>query len=95
MERFSRITNVGLCSQITNTGVNGVKWVFPSSRDRLTLAMYQILHSGFHYRRAETYKEIQSLESVVLMYQILDDPKHYEHHIQRFFIQVIDDCFST
>lgn len=62
---------------------------FPSSRDRLTLAMYQILHSGFHYRRAETYKEIQSLESVVLMYQILDDPKHYEHHIQRFAASVV------
>ncbi|CAA7266208.1 unnamed protein product [Cyclocybe aegerita] len=48
----------------------------------------KVLHSGFHSRQAETYKDIQSLESKVLIKQILDDPKGYERHIQRFAASV-------
>ncbi|KAH9474637.1 Cytochrome P450 monooxygenase 58 [Psilocybe cubensis] len=44
----------------------------------------KILHSGFHSRQAESYNDIQSLESKVLLKQILDAPEEYERHIQRF-----------
>ncbi|PPQ77934.1 hypothetical protein CVT25_015409 [Psilocybe cyanescens] len=44
----------------------------------------KILHSGFHSRQTESYNDIQSLESKVLLKQILDEPKGYERHIQRF-----------
>ena len=40
-----------------------------------------ILHLGFCLRQAVKYKDIQSLESKVVMQQIVDDPKHYERHI--------------
>ncbi|KAF5379529.1 hypothetical protein D9615_006568 [Tricholomella constricta] len=49
----------------------------------------KVLHSGFHIRRAETYREIQSLESKVMMYQVLNDPKQYERHLQRFAASVV------
>lgn len=35
------------------------------------------------------YKDIQSLESKVAMQQILDDPKKYETHIQRYAASVV------
>lgn len=49
-----------------------------------TDGMHKVLHTGFHSRRAETYKEIQSLESKQALYQILEDPKDYERHLQRY-----------
>ncbi|KAF9011912.1 cytochrome P450 [Cyathus striatus] len=44
----------------------------------------KVLHSGFHLRKADTYREIQSLESKIMLHQFLTDPKNYERHIQRF-----------
>ncbi len=43
----------------------------------------QILHNGFHVRKAQNYKEIQDLESKIMLYQVLKDPKNYEKHLQR------------
>ncbi|CDO77905.1 hypothetical protein BN946_scf184692.g3 [Trametes cinnabarina] len=48
----------------------------------------KVLHSGFHSRRADAYNEIQSLESMVLLNELLVDPKHYEKHLQRFAASV-------
>ncbi|KAI9056287.1 cytochrome P450 [Trametes sanguinea] len=48
----------------------------------------KVLHSGFHSRRADTYNEIQSLESSVLLHELLVDPEHYEKHLQRFAASV-------
>ncbi|KDR77141.1 hypothetical protein GALMADRAFT_431691 [Galerina marginata CBS 339.88] len=48
----------------------------------------KVLHSGFHSRQAETYNDIQSIESKVVMKQILDDPGNYERHLQRFAASV-------
>ena len=44
----------------------------------------KVLHNGFHSRRAETYNEIQTLESAVLMHQLLTEPTKYERHLQRY-----------
>ena len=44
----------------------------------------QVLHAGFHSRQAAKYKEIQTLESKQAMFQILNDPKHWNRHLQRF-----------
>ncbi|GLB41499.1 putative cytochrome p450 [Lyophyllum shimeji] len=49
----------------------------------------KVLHSGFHARQAETYKEIQSLESKVALQQILNDPRRYEKHLQRYAASVV------
>ncbi|KAK7440251.1 hypothetical protein VKT23_017192 [Stygiomarasmius scandens] len=49
----------------------------------------KILHNGFHIRKSENYKEIQSLESKVLLQQILVDPVHFEQHFQRFAASVV------
>ena len=46
--------------------------------------MYQVLHSGFHSRRADAYLEIQTLESTVLLHQLLTEPDEYERHLQRY-----------
>ena len=43
----------------------------------------RVLHSGFHSRRADTYNDIQSLESALLMHQLLAEPVAYERHLVR------------
>ncbi|KAF8153046.1 cytochrome P450 [Crassisporium funariophilum] len=48
----------------------------------------KVLHTGFHLRQSENYKDIQSLESKVVLKQILDEPKDYERHLQRFAASV-------
>ncbi|OCH92747.1 cytochrome P450 [Obba rivulosa] len=48
----------------------------------------KVLHSGFHSRRSETYKDLQSLESKVMMQQLLTTPRHWERHIQRYAASV-------
>ncbi|KAI1792390.1 cytochrome P450 [Ganoderma leucocontextum] len=42
------------------------------------------LHSGFHLRQAETYHDINTLESNVLLHEILTQPEDWERHVQRF-----------
>ena len=44
----------------------------------------RVLHSGFHSRRAETYKDIQSVEAKVLLHELLQDPEAHEQHLQRY-----------
>ncbi|KAH9937759.1 cytochrome P450 [Epithele typhae] len=48
----------------------------------------KVLHSGFHSRRAETYHEIQTLESAVLVHELLTNPAEYEKHLTRFAASV-------
>ncbi|KAI0672430.1 cytochrome P450 [Trametes maxima] len=48
----------------------------------------KVLHSGFHSRRADTYNDIQALESVVLLHDLLTDPAPFERHLQRFAASV-------
>jgi hypothetical protein len=43
----------------------------------------QMLHNGFHVRKAPAYHNIQSLESKVLLKQIMDDPKNFDEYIKR------------
>ncbi|KAL5520612.1 hypothetical protein ACEPAF_2613 [Sanghuangporus sanghuang] len=49
----------------------------------------KILHTGFHFRQAQKYRVIQSLESKVTMQQIVENPKEYERHIQRYAASVV------
>ncbi|KIJ63674.1 hypothetical protein HYDPIDRAFT_175981 [Hydnomerulius pinastri MD-312] len=49
----------------------------------------KVLHSGFHARRSDTYRDIQSLESKMSMYQILTEPKNWERHLQRYAASVV------
>ena len=54
-----------------------------SFRFCLPIEISQVLHSGFHSRQAETYHNIQSLESAVLLHDLLKDPEDWERHAQR------------
>ncbi|RKU43469.1 hypothetical protein DL546_001781 [Coniochaeta pulveracea] len=47
------------------------------------------LHSGFMQRQSETYRPIQSLESKVLMKELLDEPEGYRRHLERYAASVV------
>jgi cytochrome P450 len=47
------------------------------------------LHSGFMQRQSETYRPIQSLESKVLMKELLDEPEDYRRHLERYAASVV------
>ncbi|KAL5514879.1 hypothetical protein ACEPAG_2195 [Sanghuangporus baumii] len=49
----------------------------------------KILHTGFHFRQAQKYRIIQSLESKATMQQIVENPEEYEKHIQRYAASVV------
>ncbi|KAG6891127.1 hypothetical protein C0992_010421 [Termitomyces sp. T32_za158] len=49
----------------------------------------QILHSSFHYRTAQTYQDLQSLESKISLCEILEAPQDYVRHLERFAASVI------
>ncbi|KEZ46554.1 Uncharacterized protein SAPIO_CDS0349 [Scedosporium apiospermum] len=49
----------------------------------------KLLHSGFMQRRSETYRPLQSLESKVLMNDLLDTPADYRRHLERYAASVI------
>ncbi|KAK4448787.1 cytochrome P450 [Podospora aff. communis PSN243] len=49
----------------------------------------KLLHSGFMQRQSETYRPIQSLESKVLMHELLTDPVNFRTHIERYAASVI------
>ena len=49
----------------------------------------KIVHSGFHLRQANKYRDIQSLESKVMMQQLVETPKVYERHIKRYAASVV------
>ncbi|KAL2173069.1 cytochrome P450 [Thermothelomyces heterothallicus CBS 202.75] len=49
----------------------------------------KLLHSGFMQRQSESYRPIQSLESKVLMHDLLTNPKDYRTHLERYAASVI------
>ncbi|KAH7912492.1 cytochrome P450 [Hygrophoropsis aurantiaca] len=49
----------------------------------------KVLHSGFHARRSDTYRDIQSLESKISLQEILNQPKKWEQHLQRYAASVV------
>lgn len=49
----------------------------------------KLLHSGFMQRQSETYRPIQSLESKVLMRELLDNPGEFRTHLERYAASVI------
>ncbi|KAF5379528.1 hypothetical protein D9615_006569 [Tricholomella constricta] len=74
-----------ICGEILSDGKRGLL----RPNDGKWRKWRKILHEGFHYRRAQTYQEIQSLESKVMMRDILQSPENYEKHFQRFAASVI------
>ncbi|KAK4096660.1 cytochrome P450 [Parathielavia hyrcaniae] len=49
----------------------------------------KLLHSGFMQRQSESYRPVQSLESKVLMHELLTDPKNYRTHLERYAASVV------
>jgi cytochrome P450 len=49
----------------------------------------KLLHSGFMQRQSETYRPIQSLESKVLMWDLLRNPGEFRMHLERYAASVI------
>ncbi|KDN69081.1 hypothetical protein CSUB01_11693 [Colletotrichum sublineola] len=49
----------------------------------------KLLHSGFMQRQSETYRPVQSLESKVLMHELLTRPKDFRKHLERYAASVI------
>ncbi|KAK3389784.1 cytochrome P450 [Podospora didyma] len=49
----------------------------------------KLLHSGFMQRQSETYRPVQSLESKVLLQDLLRDPAHFLRHLERYAASVI------
>ena len=49
----------------------------------------KLLHGGFMQRQAETYRPVQSLESAVLMHDLLRDPGEFRRHLERYAASVI------
>ncbi|PPR00947.1 hypothetical protein CVT24_000254 [Panaeolus cyanescens] len=48
----------------------------------------KVLHTGFQSRQATAYQDIQSLESKLMLKQILDEPSLFEKHLQRYAASV-------
>ncbi|KAI1215193.1 cytochrome P450 [Annulohypoxylon truncatum] len=49
----------------------------------------KLLHSGFMQRQSETYRPIQSLESKVLLNDLLRTPERFRKHLERYAASVI------
>ncbi|KAF4782818.1 hypothetical protein HER10_EVM0003205 [Colletotrichum scovillei] len=49
----------------------------------------KLLHSGFMQRQSETYRPVQSLESKVLMHELLMSPGDFRRHLERYAASVI------
>lgn len=49
----------------------------------------KLLHGGFMQKRSETYRPIQSLESKVLMKDLLNRPEGFRKHLERYAASVI------
>lgn len=49
----------------------------------------KLLHSGFMQRQSESYRPVQSLESKVLMHDLLVDPANFRTHLERYAASVI------
>lgn len=49
----------------------------------------KLLHSGFMMKQSHTYRPIQSLESKVLMHDLLHTPAAFRKHLERYAASVI------
>ncbi|KAK3380774.1 cytochrome P450 [Lasiosphaeria ovina] len=49
----------------------------------------KLLHSGFMQRQSESYRPIQSLESTVLMHDLMKDASGFRTHLERYAASVI------
>lgn len=49
----------------------------------------KLLHSGFMARQSEKYRWIQSLESKVLMKELLDKPEGFREWMERYAASVV------
>ncbi|KAH8178530.1 cytochrome p450 domain-containing protein [Sarocladium implicatum] len=49
----------------------------------------KLLHSGFMQRQSETYRPVQSLESKVLLNDLLRAPEQFRMHLERYAASVI------
>ncbi|KAL7624834.1 hypothetical protein AAE478_004048 [Parahypoxylon ruwenzoriense] len=49
----------------------------------------KLLHGGFMQRQSETYRPIQSLESKVLMHDLVHSPDRFRKHLERYAASVI------
>ena len=49
----------------------------------------KLLHSGFMQKQSQTYRPVQSLESTVLMHELLNSPAAYRKHLERYAASVI------
>ncbi|KAK4142201.1 cytochrome P450 [Dichotomopilus funicola] len=49
----------------------------------------KLLHSGFMQRQSEGYRPVQSLESKVLMHELLVEPEGYRRHLERYAASVV------
>ncbi|KAF9872978.1 cytochrome P450 [Colletotrichum karsti] len=49
----------------------------------------KLLHGGFMQRQSESYRPVQSLESKVLMHELLADPAGFRRHLERYAASVI------
>jgi cytochrome P450 len=49
----------------------------------------KLLHSGFMQRQSEKYRPIQSLESKVLLHDLLKTPADFRMHLERYAASVI------
>ncbi|KAK3689256.1 cytochrome P450 [Podospora appendiculata] len=49
----------------------------------------KLLHGAFMQRQSETYRPVQSLESKVLMRDLLRDPEDFRTHLERYAASVI------
>lgn len=49
----------------------------------------KLLHGEFMQRQSETYRPIQSMESKVLMHDLITDPGAFRRHLERYAASVI------
>ncbi|KAF5350526.1 hypothetical protein D9756_008703 [Leucocoprinus leucothites] len=49
----------------------------------------KMLHNGFHIRKVQVYHGIQSLESKVLLKQLMNDSKNYDGYLKRFAASIV------
>ena len=51
----------------------------------------KLYHDAFAKHAVTQYREIQEQEANVLLKSMMDKPKDYDRHVQRYVCQVLDD----
>ncbi|EKM78384.1 hypothetical protein AGABI1DRAFT_41945 [Agaricus bisporus var. burnettii JB137-S8] len=85
-EIYSSRPRFVMASEILSEDRRGL--MLPNSSD-LWKQWRKMLHNGFHVRKAPVYHTIQSLESKVLLKQIMDDPKNFDGYMKRYAASVV------